>query len=122
MKLLFMQFSPTSRHFIPFWSKYSPQHTPIHWREYAAHLRNTPIRYGDSFICTAIPLKVAFLELWRQDHCGSERTLSGGRGWKPSFSATPIRSTKTNTVLRVWPSFFLWEVMFPTISWGQTFI
>jgi hypothetical protein len=26
MKLLIMQFSPTSCHFIPLWSKYSPQH------------------------------------------------------------------------------------------------
>jgi hypothetical protein len=26
MKLLIMQFSPTSYHFIPLWSKYSPQH------------------------------------------------------------------------------------------------
>jgi hypothetical protein len=25
MKLLFMQFSPASCHFIPLWSKYSPQ-------------------------------------------------------------------------------------------------
>jgi hypothetical protein len=26
MKFLIMQFSPTSCHFIPLWSKYSPQH------------------------------------------------------------------------------------------------
>jgi hypothetical protein len=29
MKLLIMQFSPTSCHFIPLWSKYSPQHPVI---------------------------------------------------------------------------------------------
>jgi hypothetical protein len=29
MKLLIMQFSPTSYHFIPLWSKYSPQHPAL---------------------------------------------------------------------------------------------
>jgi hypothetical protein len=29
MKLVIMQFSPTSCHFVPLWSKYSPQHLSL---------------------------------------------------------------------------------------------
>jgi hypothetical protein len=53
MKLLIMQFSPISCHFIPLWSKYSPQHPKSQQQaRNSTHLHSSCILQLTSVICT----------------------------------------------------------------------
>jgi hypothetical protein len=48
MKLLLMQFSPPSRHSIPLWSKYSPQHPVLKHTQFTEHKMDNSVLLVDS--------------------------------------------------------------------------
>jgi hypothetical protein len=73
MKLLIMQFSPTSCHFISLWSKYSPQHpapqvqiTDLYYKriftKYTDHWY--PSMYGCAIFCKELNIVLKNLAIW----------------------------------------------------------